>query len=79
LDRSDGSMLGTVRIENLPMTRAGMTVFAPGAENAPSIPWRDREGYRHLLLPPLLAVEIPVHQGVLLVVEKRCFTTECVI
>lgn len=31
-------MLGTVRMENLPMTFAGMTVFAPGAEKAPSIP-----------------------------------------
>ena len=42
------SMLGTVRIENLPMTLAGMTVLAPGAEKAPSTPWTDREGYRHL-------------------------------
>lgn len=47
LDKSAGSMLGTVRMENLPMTLAGITVFAPGAENAPSIPWSEREGYRH--------------------------------
>lgn len=27
-------------------TLAGMTVFAPGAEKAPSMPCREREGYR---------------------------------
>ena len=39
-------MSGTVRMENLPMTLAGMTVLAPGAEKAPSIPWMLSEGYR---------------------------------
>ncbi len=39
-------MLGTVRIENLPMTLAGMTVFAPGVEKAPSMPCRESEGMR---------------------------------
>jgi hypothetical protein len=27
---------------------AGITVLAPGAEKAPSIPCNEREGYRHL-------------------------------
>lgn len=35
-------------MENFPVTLAGMTVFAPGAEKAPSMPWMDRDGYRHL-------------------------------
>src|SRR6266516_813096 len=41
---SSGSMLGTVRMLNLSITLAGMTVFAPGAEKAPSIPWTDSDG-----------------------------------
>lgn len=36
----------THRMENLPDTLAGMTVFAPGAENAPSIPCTESEGWR---------------------------------
>lgn len=43
------SMLGTVRMENFPITLAGITVLAPGAEKAPSMPWMDRDGYRHLI------------------------------
>jgi hypothetical protein len=38
--------LGTRRIENLPVTEAGMTVLEPGAEKAPSIPWSESEGLR---------------------------------
>lgn len=45
-----GSMSGTRRMENLPMTFRGMTVFAPASEKAPSIPWRDRDGYLHLCI-----------------------------
>jgi hypothetical protein len=48
LATSLSSIFGTVLTENLPMTRAGITVFAPGAEKAPSMPWSEREGYRHL-------------------------------
>ena len=44
---SSGVMSGTSRIENLPITFLGITVLAPEAENAPSIPWRDKEGYLH--------------------------------
>jgi hypothetical protein len=32
----------TYRILNFPDTLAGMTVFAPAALNAPSIPWIER-------------------------------------
>jgi hypothetical protein len=39
-----GTLL-TKRMENLPPTLAGMTVFAPGAEKAPSMPCKDSEGY----------------------------------
>ena len=34
-----GSMLGTCLMENLAVTLAGMTVFVPGSEKAPSMPW----------------------------------------
>lgn len=40
-----GSMSGTRRMENLPMTLRGMTVLAPASAKAPSIPWSEREGY----------------------------------
>ena len=36
----------TYRILNLPDTLEGITVFAPGALNAPSIPWMERLGLR---------------------------------
>ena len=39
----DDVMLGTCRIENLPETRGGSTVFAPGPK-APSMPWIDKVG-----------------------------------
>lgn len=47
---SSGVMFGTSLIENLPITFLGITVFAPEAEKAPSIPWRDKEGYLHLCI-----------------------------
>lgn len=40
-------MLGTCLMENLAVTLAGMTVFVPGSENAPSMPWMETVGYRH--------------------------------
>lgn len=42
---TSGSMSGTRRMENLPLTLRGITVLAPASEKAPSIPWRDRDGY----------------------------------
>lgn len=39
-----GSMLGTCRMENLAITLAGMTVFVPGSEKAPSMPWMETVG-----------------------------------
>jgi hypothetical protein len=78
LDRSEGSIFGTVRIENLPITRAGMTVLAPGAEKAPSIPWREREGYRHLQLTGSKR-EIPVHESILLIWEQRGCASDCIV
>lgn len=47
---SSGVMFGTSLIENLPITFLGITVLAPEAEKAPSIPWRDKEGYLHLCI-----------------------------
>lgn len=38
-------MSGTRRMENLPLTLRGITVLAPASEKAPSIPWRERDGY----------------------------------
>mmetsp|Transcript_10268 Transcript_10268/g.41552 ORF Transcript_10268/g.41552 Transcript_10268/m.41552 type:complete len:251 (-) Transcript_10268:752-1504(-) len=43
----EGVMLGTRRIENLPLTVPGTTVLAPGSANAPSMPWTERVGKRH--------------------------------
>lgn len=43
-----GSMSGTCRIENLAVTLAGMTVFVPGSEKAPSMPWMETVGQRHM-------------------------------
>lgn len=37
-------MLGTCRMENLAITLAGMTVFVPGSEKAPSMPWMETVG-----------------------------------
>lgn len=39
-------MSGTVRIENLPVTRRGMTDLKPESEKAPSIPCNVNEGNR---------------------------------
>ena len=36
----------TYRRLNFPPTVAGITVFAPAPEKAPSIPWIDRDGLR---------------------------------
>lgn len=35
---SSGVWLGTIRIENLPITRRGITVFSPASLKAPSMP-----------------------------------------
>ena len=43
---SSGCCGGTSRKLNLPPTEAGMTVFAPTPENAPSMPWIESEGLR---------------------------------
>lgn len=43
-------MFGTSLMENLPTTFLGITVLAPDPEKAPSIPWRERDGYRHLCI-----------------------------
>lgn len=45
LSTLSGCMLGTILILNLPITLAGITVFAPAPLNAPSMP----ENYYHLL------------------------------
>lgn len=37
-------------MENLPTTFLGITVLAPDPEKAPSIPWRESDGYRHLCI-----------------------------
>lgn len=60
------------------MTRAGMTVLAPGAENAPSIPWRERDGYRHLLLMVEVMCRVPVHESILLIWEESCCAADCI-
>lgn len=39
-------MLGTSLMENLPITFLGITVLAPDPEKAPSMPWRESDGYR---------------------------------
>ena len=41
---AEDSISGTVRMENLPVTLAGMTVLAPGWLKAPSTPWMLSEG-----------------------------------
>jgi hypothetical protein len=75
-------------MENLPITLAGMTVFAPGAENAPSIPWIESEGYLHLqehhqhesgVLVTLASQSLPCHQGLFLVIKDRCHTPQAFI
>ena len=45
----------TDRMENLPETVAGMTVFAPGPENAPSMPCRESEGMH---MRPMITVTL---------------------
>ena len=47
---TSGVMFGTSLMENLPTTFLGITVLAPDPEKAPSIPWRERDGYRHLCI-----------------------------
>lgn len=47
---TSGIMSGTSLMENLPTTFLGITVLAPEPEKAPSIPWRERDGYRHLCI-----------------------------
>lgn len=47
---TSGVMSGTSLMENLPITFLGITVLAPDPEKAPSIPWRERDGYRHLCI-----------------------------
>ena len=49
----------TDRKLNFPPTVAGITVFAPTPENAPSIPWIESEGLRmRAIITVLLSSEI---------------------
>ncbi len=51
----------TYRRLNLPLTFAGMTVFEPASENAPSMPWIDRQGSRMRAISTLtLSFEIAI-------------------
>lgn len=43
-----GVWFGTNRIENFPITFLGITVFWPGSLKAPSMPCKERVGWRHL-------------------------------